>query len=121
MTDQADARVERTDGGDLIAKAQYESVEVAIYRSPDDGAFVVEVDTQEATGDVRVYLNDGQLYAGDPEEPPSPAGIYLVSEAEVIRRGALAFLHGEDIESVDQLRMLADVLGVPHSEVEALQ
>lgn len=41
---------------------------VVVYTSPNDGAPVVEVDTEEDLGEIRVYLNDGQIFAGNPEE-----------------------------------------------------
>jgi hypothetical protein len=54
-------------GGDEVAKVTLESVSVSIYRSPEDSAFVVEIDTEVHTGEVRVYVNDGQVFAADPE------------------------------------------------------
>ena len=44
--------------------------EVTVYLSPNDGQLVVEIDTQPGIGEVRVYVNDGQVYAADPEEGP---------------------------------------------------
>ncbi len=48
--------------------------EVAVcgYVSDRDGAQVVEIDTTEGTGRVRVVINDGTIYDGDPmtDEPP---------------------------------------------------
>ncbi|MEW2484525.1 hypothetical protein AB0876_33540 [Mycobacterium sp. NPDC049093] len=42
------------------------------YVSDRDNAHVVEIDTTEATGRVRVVINDGTVYDGDPntDEPP---------------------------------------------------
>jgi len=40
-------------------------------------------------------------------------------DPEIVKRAALSFLHGEDPEGLD-LGELADALGVPHDEVEAL-
>lgn len=42
-------------------------IEVHVYRSPIDGALVVQIDTTEDTGRVRVNINDGRLWDGDPE------------------------------------------------------
>lgn len=42
-------------------------IDVTIYRSPQDGALVVEIDTQVEAGRVRVNLNDGVLFDADPE------------------------------------------------------
>lgn len=42
-------------------------IEVTIYRSKIDGALVVDVDTVPDTGRVRVNLNDGTIWTGDPE------------------------------------------------------
>lgn len=65
--DSAEAHVEVTPSGDKIGKVTFESVELTIYRSPEDAAFVVEIDTQTDTGEIRVYVNDGQIFAADPE------------------------------------------------------
>ena len=49
------------------AKMALDSVEVTIYRSPGDSAIVVEIDTQPGTGPIRVYVNEGRVFAADPE------------------------------------------------------
>lgn len=54
--------------GDPVEKFSLRMVEVTGYPSPNDGAPVIEVDTQEGLEEVRIYLNDHQLYAGNPEE-----------------------------------------------------
>jgi hypothetical protein len=41
---------------------------VTAYYSPNDAAPVIEVHTTEDLGEVRVYVNDAQVFAGDPEE-----------------------------------------------------
>ena len=41
--------------------------EVTAYISPNDGQPVIEIDTTPELGEVRVYVNDGQVYAADPE------------------------------------------------------
>lgn len=43
-------------------------VTVVTYRSLEDGAVVVEVETTPTTGQVRVYINDGVVFDKDPEE-----------------------------------------------------
>jgi len=42
-------------------------IEVAVHRSPIDGALVVQIDTEAEAGDIRVNLNDGLIWHGDPE------------------------------------------------------
>lgn len=42
-------------------------VAVVAYRSDDDGATVIDIETMEGLGEVRVNLNDGNIWAGDPE------------------------------------------------------
>lgn len=46
-----------------------------------DGAWVVQIDTCDMTGPVRVYLNDGLLYRGDPEKDPGPVWVPVVGVA----------------------------------------
>jgi hypothetical protein len=41
---------------------------VIAYLSPNDGQPVIEIDTTPGLGEVRVYINDGQVYAADPED-----------------------------------------------------
>lgn len=41
-----------------------------------DGAHVVQIDTTEATGRVRVFINDGTVYDGDPETDEPPGAHY---------------------------------------------
>lgn len=43
-------------------------IEVTVYRSTIDGALVVQIDTEQDTGRVRVDLNDSAIWDGDPEE-----------------------------------------------------
>lgn len=58
----------------VIAADPTELDELAVcgYVSDLDGAQVVEIETTEATGRVRVYINEGVIYDGDPttDEPP---------------------------------------------------
>jgi hypothetical protein len=42
-------------------------IEVSIGRSPFDGALVVQIDTENNGGVIRVHLNDGNIFTGDPE------------------------------------------------------
>lgn len=56
-------------------------IDVTIYRSPRDGALVVEIDTQVEAGRVRVNLNDGILFDADPESESSL--LTMMSEAGV--------------------------------------
>lgn len=46
------------------------------YVSGHDGAHVVEIDTTEATGRVRVVINDGTVYDGDPATDDPPGEYY---------------------------------------------
>ena len=46
-------------------------VEVTVHRSPLDGALVIQVDTTEETGPLRVTLNDSPIWNRDPEELPA--------------------------------------------------
>ena len=39
----------------------------------DTGYTVVQIDTESSTGKIRVYVNDGVVYDGDPEQPESKA------------------------------------------------
>lgn len=57
-----------------IAKIETESgmFSVTVYLSPNDAAPVIEIDTIEGLGEIRVYVNDGQVFAGDPEGEPDP-------------------------------------------------
>lgn len=58
----------------LDTGAEDQAPEVAVCRfvSDLDGAHVVQIDTTETTGRVRVFINDGAIYDGDPntDEPP---------------------------------------------------
>lgn len=74
------------------------------------GHVLVQIDTDKGTR-LNVAVNDGDVFRGDPEDPRNTF--------EVIRRAALAFLHSEDPEEIS-LTDLADALGVPHNEVEAI-
>lgn len=42
-------------------------IEVAVSRSPIDGVIVVQIDTEPDLDDLRVNLNDGLIWHGDPE------------------------------------------------------
>jgi len=42
------------------------TLEVTVFIQ-DDGCPVIEIDTTEETGEIRVYVNDGQIFAADPE------------------------------------------------------
>jgi hypothetical protein len=47
---------------------------VSVYRSRLDTALVIQIDTAAYDGRIRVNLNDGPIYDGDPDahEPPGP-------------------------------------------------
>jgi hypothetical protein len=45
--------------------AELDGIEIRIYRSPEDGKYVVDVDTSAEGSDVppvRIWLNDGLVY-----------------------------------------------------------
>ena len=48
-------------------------VEAEVYESDEDSdlpkATIVQIDTEAGSGNLRVYLNDGMIYDGDPEQP----------------------------------------------------
>ncbi len=50
--------------------------EVYEYTNDETGEsyVVVQVDTEEGSGRIKVYVNDGMIYDGDPEQPESKAG-----------------------------------------------
>lgn len=56
--------------------ADLAEVAVCGYVSDRDGAQVVEIDTNERTGRVRVLINDGAIYDGDPMTDEPPGGHY---------------------------------------------
>lgn len=47
--------------------ASTDNYEVTSYASEDDGATVIEIDTDAEIGALRVYLNDGLIWEGNPE------------------------------------------------------
>lgn len=69
LVDAAEQLAERVIDADPTELAE---LAVCGYVSDRDGAQVVEIDTTEATGRVRVLINDGVIYDGDPntDEPP---------------------------------------------------
>lgn len=79
---------------DPISRAELGSVAVTIYRSPNDYAYVVEVDTQPDTGEVRFYINDRQIFAGDPEDEgwgPKPGPNVVGSIGETDETGRMVW------------------------------
>lgn len=72
-----------------------DDVEVALARSKIDGALLVYIDTQEDTGRIRVNLNEGTLYDGDPEEPTMSADPLKVSMDDVMKKALDAFPESE--------------------------
>lgn len=68
-------------------------IEVNVYRSRQDGALVIEIDTQDDTGDLRVNLNDAPIWDGDPESTTGARELLL----EIHRaRHATTRLHGDE-------------------------
>lgn len=56
------------------ARAAADRPEVAVLRSVDDQRWIVQIDTQEGTGHITVYVNDGDpVFDADPETgEPAP-------------------------------------------------
>lgn len=82
---------------------------VQLWPSPvDEGFTTVQIDTTGAVP-LNVVINDGTIFHGDP--------MRVDNTFEVIRRAALAYLHGDDAPS---LITLADALGVAHENVEGI-
>ena len=61
------------DGG---PEDQDDAVTVSGFVSDLDAAHVVQIDTTETTGRVRVFINDGTVYDGDPETDAPPGAHY---------------------------------------------
>lgn len=80
------------------------------WRSELDDVPVVQIDTEAGAGRMRVNLNEAPIYDGDPE----------VGTSDIIRLAALSFLHSDDSFTKSALALLADALGVPRGDVEAL-
>lgn len=64
-----DARAERDLDEARAEPTSFEGAQVQMFKSEIDGALVVQIDTDEVAPGrrVRVYLNDGDVYDGDPE------------------------------------------------------
>ena len=65
-----------------ISHPEGPTFKVTAYLSPNDGCPVIEIDTVEGTDEIRVYVNDGQIFAGNPEEGDNIAPIALTPEIE---------------------------------------
>lgn len=48
-------------------EVKLEGVVAYLHRSTIDGSLVVQIDSDNYNGPLRVYLNDGALWNGDPE------------------------------------------------------
>ncbi|WP_416445447.1 hypothetical protein AB3K78_01200 [Leucobacter sp. HNU] len=46
---------------------QREPVDVTVTRSEIDGALLIQIDTEDETGHLRIDLNDGTIWDADPE------------------------------------------------------
>lgn len=79
-TDERDALIDAVDrlAGVVLDAEQADGPAPAVcgYVSDRDGAHVVEIDTIEATGRVRVVVNDGTVYDGDPNTDDPPGEYY---------------------------------------------
>ena len=61
---------------DPTTEEQEGGISVCEFASLLDDAHVVQIDTPETTGRVRVFLNDGAVYDGDPETDEPPGAQY---------------------------------------------
>lgn len=52
----------------MVAMGNERDVEVYIFEARNDDAIVVQIDTGERTGRLRVRVNDGAIWDGDPEK-----------------------------------------------------
>lgn len=66
----------------VAVPSDVEDVDVSVWISEIDASPVVQVDTYEQTGAVRVYLNDGTLFDGDPEVDETPGRTYRLAELD---------------------------------------
>lgn len=53
-------------GGEI--REDTKGIQVQMYLSLEDGQPVIEIDTSEYTGEIRVYVNDGKIYGRDPDK-----------------------------------------------------
>ncbi len=81
---------------------EHAPIEVSVYRSKIDGALVVEIDTTDETGDLRINLNDGQIWTGDPESTTS--GLALLKRIEELVPNALGYTDEQDFENLRRFR-----------------
>lgn len=83
-------------------------IDVHGYVSLIDGAAVAQIDTHEANGRVRVFLNDGTIYDGDPETDDAPGQVYTLRDLDGTADAAdwLTPGHVLDAQEVDWLRSL---------------
>lgn len=80
-------------------------VSLGYYVSEVDGAQVVQIDTSDAAGRLRIYLNDGTVWDDDPETG-DPDGELGALRAEVVRlTAALAELPGDPAPTLDLVVM----------------
>jgi hypothetical protein len=65
----------------MITLTEQVPLETCVYRSRVDGAIVVEVETEAGLGRLRITLNDGTVWDGDPEQTRSDRGVLMDIEA----------------------------------------
>lgn len=68
---------------DTYATAEHGGLTASVFDSEVDGSLVVQLDTDQARGrNIRVYINDGTIYDGDPEADETiEQKVYLDSPA----------------------------------------
>ena len=83
-------------------------IDVHGYVSLIDGASIAQIDTTESTNHVRVFLNDGTIYDGDPEHDDAPGQVYTLRDLDGTDDAAdwITTGHVLDAQEVDWLRSL---------------
>lgn len=83
-------------------------IDVHGYVSLIDGAAVAQIDTTESTGRIRVFLNDGTIYDGNPEHDDAPRQVYTLRDLDGTDDAAdwITTGHVLDAQEVDWLRSL---------------
>ncbi|WP_396908880.1 hypothetical protein [Mycolicibacterium sp.] len=67
---------DQKDDDDPVTIDYASRVRVQTWTSERDGTLVVQVDTHEDTGRIRINLNDGPIWDGDPDTD-NPPGAYF--------------------------------------------
>ena len=84
------------------------------YAGPDER--IIEYSSTAGGGLIAFRVVREQLLV----QPYNHDSTVLVTASGIVREAALAFLHGDDSQAIS-LKSLADALGVPYEDVEAIQ